>query len=72
MPTPEQIQTAIFNVRSLCLAPIVRHFNGFIIMAQTESDFESKMRRIERGNIDGFYSVDRAIQSLSIGTPGNQ
>jgi len=68
MHTEEQIQSAILNVRSLCLAPIVRYFSGFIIMAQTENDYKSKKRKIERGCRDGFYSVDRAIEFLSTNT----
>ena len=37
-----------------------RHFDGFIILAQSERDFEGKRNRIMRGDVFGFYTVERA------------
>lgn len=43
------------------LAPIVRHYDGYIILAQSERDFQSKVSKIQRGEILGFYTVERAL-----------
>ena len=41
-------------------APIVREFNGFVVLAQDERDFESKRRKIAYGDKRGFYTVEEA------------
>jgi hypothetical protein len=40
-------------------APIVSGFNGFIILAQDESDYKSKEQKILNGDRDGFYTLDK-------------
>jgi len=58
----EDIATAIKNVVGLGNAPIVREFCGFIIMAQSELDYRSKLMHITRGDTKGFYTIKRALR----------
>jgi hypothetical protein len=57
--TDEQIEQAINNVKHK--APIAREYNGFIVLAQNELDFEGKRNRILRGDRFGFYTIKRAL-----------
>ena len=59
--TEEQIGKAIFEARSLYLTKIVRHYDGYIILAQNEKDYNSKLQCIQRGDTKGFYTVERAL-----------
>lgn len=61
MYTEEQIEKAVFEARSLCLAKIVRHYDGYIILAQNENDYKTKVQKIKRGDTNGFYTVERAL-----------
>lgn len=54
-------QKAIDNLVVKNLAPIVRHYEGFIILAQNERDFQSKVHSVHRGDTKGFYTVEREI-----------
>lgn len=38
-------------------APIVRHFYGYIVLAQNEADFRNKCEKISRGDTVGFYKL---------------
>lgn len=57
----EDIKKAIENVKSRNLANIVRHYYGYIIMAQSEDDFKSKVNSINNGDCFGFYTIERAL-----------
>jgi hypothetical protein len=61
MYTEQQIEKAVFEARSLCLAKIVRHYDGYIILAQNEKDYKIKVQKIQRGDTKGFYTVERAL-----------
>lgn len=61
MYTEEQIEKAVFEARSLCLAKIVRYHDGFIILAQNEKDYKAKVQTIQRGDTKGFYTVERVL-----------
>jgi hypothetical protein len=43
-------------------APIVRKFKGFIVLAQSELDYESKCKKISRGDTFGFYTTDDLLK----------
>lgn len=45
-------------------APIVRIYSGFIILAQSEQDFKSKVSSIDRGDTKGFYNALTVYQNL--------
>lgn len=53
---------AIRNVKALNKAKIVRHYNGYIIMAQSEGDFVGKKCAIARGDIRGFFTIEDALK----------
>lgn len=61
MYTEEQIKKAEDNVKKRGLAKIVKHYAGFIIMAQSDRDYQSKVNSINRGDIFGLYTVDIAL-----------
>ena len=61
MNTEEQIKKAEYNIKKRGLAKIVKHYNGFIVMARSERDYQSKINSINRGDIFGFYTVDVAL-----------
>ena len=42
-------------------ALIVRYYNGYIILAQDERDYKQKVSKIQRGNTNGFYTVEKAL-----------
>lgn len=56
------IEQAIENIESRNLANIVREYEGFIIMAQSEEDYKAKVSKINRGDCFGFYTVARALR----------
>lgn len=56
------INKAVYNVAELHLANIVRHYSGFIIMAQSERDYESKVNSIRHGDTFCFYTVEDALK----------
>ncbi|NQZ74536.1 MAG: hypothetical protein HRT61_00230 [Ekhidna sp.] len=58
--TEKDVDIAIAKLTERIGAPIIRHFDGFIILAQSERDFEGKRNRIMRGDVFGFYTVERA------------
>ena len=62
MYTEEQISIAINNIIKLNNAPIVRFFDGYIIMAQSESDYITKKNKIIRGDRYGFYTIEHALK----------
>ncbi len=45
-------------------APIVRHYGGFIILAQNELDFKNKKNAIIIGDNLGFYKLDKLLTIL--------
>jgi len=61
MENTKQIEAAIKIIEEKKLAFIVRHFRGYIIMAQSENDYQSKVNSINRGDAIGFYTVERAL-----------
>ena len=46
-------------------SPIVKHYSGFIILAQSESDFKSKRNQITRGRNLGFYRFKEVLQIVN-------
>tara|TARA_R110001592_G_scaffold362439_2_gene676220 strand:- start:491 stop:685 length:195 start_codon:yes stop_codon:yes gene_type:complete len=59
--TEKQIEKAINNVKHK--APIAREFSGYIVLGQNERDFETKCRKIVRGDRNGFYTIERALDN---------
>ena len=57
----EEIEKAVSNLGSKNQAPIVRHYDGYVILAQDERDFQTKVSKIQRGDTFGFYTVERAL-----------
>lgn len=53
---------AVRNVKALNKAKIVRHYNGYIIMAQSEADFVGKKCTIARGDVKGFFTIEMALK----------
>lgn len=60
MYTEEDIKIAVSNLEKRGLAKIVRHYYGFIILAQSEDDFRGKCKCIDNDDSFGFYTVERA------------
>ena len=60
MQTQKEINLAIQKLTKKIGTPIVREFNGFIILANSERDYRSKTDKINRGDNFGFYTVERA------------
>jgi len=58
--TEKDVHVAIEKLTKRIGTPIIRHFDGYIILAQGQRDFEEKRNRIMRGDIFGFYTVERA------------
>ena len=58
--TEKDVHVAIEKLTKRIGTPIIRHFDGYIILAQSQRDFEEKRNRIMRGDIFGFYTVERA------------
>lgn len=61
MEWKERIEKAVRNLVSKDQAPIVRHYDGYIILAQDERDFQTKISKIQRGDTIGFYTVERVL-----------
>lgn len=59
--TEQNIEKAVSNLVSKNQALIVRHYDGYIILAQNERDFQIKVSKIQRGDTLGFYTVERAL-----------
>ena len=59
--TEQDIEKAVANLVSKNQAPIVRHYDGYIILAQNENDFKAKVSKIQRGDTFGFYTIQRAL-----------
>lgn len=57
--TDIQIEKAVDNLKHT--ASIVRHFDGYVILAQSERDFETKCRKILKGDRAGFCTIERAL-----------
>jgi len=57
----QEIEKAILKARSFGHAKIVRHYRGFIVMAQNERDYKAKTNTINRGDRNGFYTVERMM-----------
>lgn len=60
--TDEEIYQAITKGKELGLASIVRHYRGFIILAQSESDFMGKAQCILHGDQKGFFTVKELLE----------
>lgn len=60
----KSIESIIEHMRDL--APIVRHYDGYIVLAQNEKDFNSKVRKIQYGDTNGFYTVESLINNINI------
>lgn len=58
--TEKDVDIAIAKLTERVGTPIIRHFDAYIILAQSERDFEGKRNRIMRGDVFGFYTVERA------------
>lgn len=56
-----EIELAVKKIQEKNLAEIVRHYKGFIIIAQSESDYKSKVNHINRGDVLGFYTVEKVF-----------
>lgn len=54
-----KVENAIKKAKAKGLVKIVRHYDGFIILAQSEHDYKSKVISIQRGDTKGFYTVER-------------
>ena len=59
--TEQDVEKAVSNLVSKGQAPIVRHYDGYVILAQDERDFQTKVSKIQRGDTFGFYTVERAL-----------
>ena len=59
--TEQDIEKAVSNLVSKNQAPIVRHYDGYVILAQDELDFQSKVSKIKRGDTLGFYTIEMAL-----------
>lgn len=59
--TEQDIEKAVSNLVSKNQAPIVRHYDGYMILAQNERDFQLKVLKIQRGDTLGFYTVETAL-----------
>ena len=57
----QKIEKAILKARSFGRAKIVRHYRGFIVMAQNERDYKAKTKAIDRGDRNGFYTTNSLI-----------
>lgn len=57
----QKVEKAILKARSFGHAKIVRHYRGFIVMAQNERDYKAKAMAIDRGDRNGFYTVERMV-----------
>lgn len=57
----KDIQKAIDNLLNKNQALIVGHYDGYIILAQNENDYKSKVSKIQRGDTFGFYTIPRAM-----------
>lgn len=44
-------------------APIVKHYKGFILLAQSEQDLAGKIDCVNQGKTNGFYTVEDYINS---------
>jgi hypothetical protein len=55
--TDTQIEEAIIKAKSIYGAKIVRHYDCFIILAQSENDYNEKISKIQHGDTKGFYTV---------------
>ena len=55
-PQPEQSAEEIPK-RLKNKAPIVRRYGSFIILAQNESDYKIKLRKLMKGDTKGFYYI---------------
>ena len=42
-------------------APIVKEYNGYIVLAHTIDDFNIKCNHILMGRKDGFFTIERAL-----------
>ena len=57
--TEQDIEKALYNLVNK--APIVRHYYGYIILAQNENDYQSKVLKIQRGDRSGFFTIECAL-----------
>lgn len=51
---------ALLNLKNV--TPIVREFAGFIVLAQDEMDFKSKITGIARGDRKGYFTIEMAAK----------
>ena len=59
--TEQDIEKAVKILESKNRAPIVRHYDGYVILAQDERDFQSKVSKIQRGDTFGFYTIKMVL-----------
>lgn len=43
--------------------PIVKHYRGYILLAQNEEDLRGKIDSVNKGEVNGFYTVEDYINS---------
>lgn len=61
MTYQEAIDKAVNNLVNEHRASIVRHYDGYIILAHNERDYQTKVSKIQRGDIKGFCTIERAL-----------
>lgn len=59
----EVIKRALKNMKVLFdHAPIIKHFKGYIVIAQSKTDLKAKKQKISRGDTLGFVSIQVASE----------
>jgi len=59
--TQQDIKKSVDNLISKNQAPIVKHYDGYIILAQDEDDFKTKVLKIQCGDTFCFYTIQRVL-----------
>jgi hypothetical protein len=59
----EELNRAIQIYKEKSFSNIIREFEGYIILAQTENDYTDKARKIRNGDTLGFYTIEMFIKA---------
>lgn len=62
--TEKEIKKAISIIKNKHNSPIIREYNGYIILAQSERDYLSKKNSIDKGCVLGFYTVELLLKNF--------
>jgi hypothetical protein len=62
MWTKIEIDTVIERISQKHWAPIIRCYGVFVILAQSEADYNIKVNNIRRGDKKGFYYVKDVLE----------